>query len=727
MAAPPRRTHARIAAELGARTAAAPVKLSEHRLTPLLAPGSVAVVGASPKPGSFGWSSYRALVDAGYEGEVHLVNPRYDAIDARPCVPSLRELSGVDHAVLVVSNARLERVLDDAIAAGIPAVSIFASACLEGDRDPPLLERLRRKARAAGLLVCGGNGTGFWNRDHKVCCALVGYGGEKGGGPITLIAQSGSIYGSLMQNDGRLAFNLSVSSGQEIATTSADYMDYALELPATRAIGLFLESVRDPAAFMAVAEKARAAGVRVVALKVARSDAGARMALSHSGALAGNDEACSAAFERAGVARVQEVDELIATLQLAAQPRAMVPGGLVAITDSGGEREHLADLAADAGVPFADIAPATRERLAARLEYGLEPDNPLDAWGTGNGYVSIFADCFSALVADDAAALGMWVADLRDGQALREPFISAARGVAQSSAKPVVFASCVPQGVAHETARRLRELGIPLIDGLRPALAAVSHAMRWEARDRRAPALPPPPPPGETLVRWRERLATGPAPDEAEGLLLLRDFGLATVEARVVEDEDAASEAARRLGPPVAVKSAAPGIAHKSDVGGVITGLESAEAARAAYRACRARLGARCVVESMAPPGVEMLFGLIRDPHFGPLVLVGAGGVLAELLDDVAYAIPPFDAAEARRLLARLGVRRLLAGTRGRPATDIEALAEAFARFSVLAATLGDLLAAFDVNPVIAGPRGAFAADALVAPRPGGPHRTGRV
>ena len=696
--------------------------LSEHRLTPLLSPRSVAVVGASPKPESFGWSSYRALVDAGYEGDIHLVNPRYDAIDARPCVPTLSELSSVDHAMLVVSNALLESVLDDAIAAGIPAVTIFASAYLEGDHDPPLLERLKTKARAAGLLVCGGNGIGFWNRDHKVCCALVGYGRENDVGSITLIAQSGSIYGSLMQNDGRLAFNLSVSSGQELTTTTADYMDYALELPSTRAIGLFMESVRDPATFMAVAEKARSAGVRVVTLKVARSEAGARMALSHSGALAGNDEACSAAFERAGVVRVRDVEELVATLQLATQPRAMIPGGLVAITDSGGEREHLADLAVDAGVPFAEIGLETRDRLAARLDYGLDPDNPLDAWGTGKDYVSIFADCFSALVADDNAALGMWVADLRDGQALREPFISAASAVARSTPKPVVFASCVPQGVAHETARRLRELGIPLIDGLGPALAAVSHAMSWEARDRAPPVSPPAPPPGETVAHWRARLVAGPVPDEAEGLHLLRDFGLATVEALVVEDEDAAGEAAERLGLPVAVKTAIPGVAHKTDVGGVSTGLATTEAVRSAYRNCRARLGARCVVESMAPPGVEMMFGLTRDPHFGPLVVVGAGGVLAELIEDVAHAIPPFDAAEARRLIARLRACRLLAGARGRPAADLEALAEALARFSVLAATLGDRLDALDVNPVIAGPRGAFAADVLVAPRHAGPH-----
>ena len=286
--------------------------MTAHRLRPLLEPRSIAMVGASPKTESFGWRSYRALVDVGYEGEIYLVNPRYDSIDDRPCVPSVRDLPPVEHAVLNVSNARVESALDDVIAMEIPAVTIFASGYLENDSAPVLLERLRTKAREARLLVCGGNGTGFRNRDMKVQCTLL-YHPEQSFGPISLIAQSGSVYGSLLETDGRLAFNLTVSSGQEIATTTAQYMDYALELPTTRAIALFIETIRDPDAFMAAADKARERGVRVVALKVARTQASARMALSHSGALAGNDDVYNAVFERVGVSRVGDFDELIAT------------------------------------------------------------------------------------------------------------------------------------------------------------------------------------------------------------------------------------------------------------------------------------------------------------------------------------------------------------------------------------------------------------------------------
>ena len=684
-----------------------------HRLQTLLEPRSIAMVGASPKPDSFGWRSYRALVDGGYEGDIHLVNPRHETIDGCVCVDSLRDLSGIEHAVLNVSNARLEGVLDDAIAAGIPAVTIFASGYLEGDHDPPLLERLRTKTREAGINVCGGNGTGFKNRDHKVQCTLVSHP-EDVAGEIALIAQSGSVYGSLIETDGRIRFNLSVSSGQEIATSAADYMDYAIELPTTRAIALFIETIRDPAGFVAAAQTARERGIRVVALKVARSEASAKMALSHSGALAGNDDVYNAVFERAGVTRAHDFDELIATLQMATQPRVMVRGGIVAIADSGGEREHLADLADAENVRFADISSQTRAKLAEQLEYGLDPVNPLDAWGTGNNFLEIFSGCFQALVEDEDAGIGVWVADMRDDEEFRWPYEAAARAIAESTGKPVVFANTVPNGVVHETANRLREAGTPLLDGLGPAIKAVSNAMIWRDNDARSPMQPPAPPAENVVAGWRERFGESRPFDETEGLALLREFGIAAVEAKVVEDADAACDAANSLGWPVVLKTAMPGIAHKSDVGGVWLGIDSEEQLLEAYATLCEKLGPRCLVESMAAPGVEMVFGLTTDPQFGPVVLVGAGGILVEVMGDVSHAIPPFDTTEARRLIDRLRARALLDGVRGGATADVDALAQSLARFSVLASTLGDVIKEMDVNPVIAGPSSALAADVLI-------------
>jgi acyl-CoA synthetase (NDP forming) len=687
----------------------------QHRLQPLLAPRSVAVVGASPKVESFGWSSYRALVDYGFEGEVFLVNPGYDEIDGRPCYPDLAAIpKPVDHAMLNVANARLEGLFEATIGAGIPAATIFASGYLEG--DPDLVLRLRWRARESGLLVCGGNGSGFYNRAENVQIALGSGRGSPEVGPATLISQSGSIYMGMVQNDGRMEFNLTVSAGQEIATTVADYMDYALELPSTRAIGVFLETVRDPAGFRAAADKARERGVPVVALKAARTEESKRMAVSHSGALAGDDAAYDAVFERHGVLRVREVDAFMATLQLATQPRVMVPGGLVAITDSGGEREHLTDLADDAGVPFAKISEATSARLAERLDYGLDPVNPLDAWGTGHDYLNIFLDCWRALMADEDCAVGIWVADVRDGEQFRTPFQPGAKAISEETGKPMVFATCVPNGIMHETARTLYRNGTPLIDGLDNAVTAVARLMAWRDHRPASSMTPPPAPDDAVAARWRGRLSDGTPLDEMEGLSLARDFGIAVPNAAIVEDGEAAVAAAAGTGGPIVLKTAMPGIAHKSDVGGVRLNLTGDEAVRAAWQDMAQRLGPRCLVAPMAGEGTEMVFGLVQDDQFGPLVLIGTGGVFVEVLKDSLLAVPPFDAVHARGLIDRLKGRALLDGVRGKPAADLDALAETLARFSVLAAALGDNIAELDLNPVIAGPDGATAVDALVVP-----------
>ncbi|MEM7124376.1 MAG: CoA-binding protein, partial [Pseudomonadota bacterium] len=427
--------------------------MTDHRLQPLLAPRSLALVGASPKVGTFGNGMIRGCVNAGFGGDLYLVNPRYDEVEERPCHGSLSALPGpIDHAVLNVANARLEGLFDEAIAAGVKAVTIFASGYLEGDSDPPLLSRLKTKAKAAGLHVCGGNGSGFYNRVDKVQCSL-GEGDRSGHdvGPVALIAQSGSVYMGMLQTDGRLAFNLSVSSGQEISTTAADYLDFALELDSTRVVGLFLETIRNPAGFVAAAQKAAERDIAVVVVKAARTPESAAMAVSHSGALAGNDDAHDAVFERYGVIRCDDMPEFIATLQVMSAPRRPVAGGLAAITDSGGEREHLTDLAARTGLPFASIGPDTTNRLRERLDYGLDPVNPLDAWGTGHDYAGIFHDCMTALMEDPATGYGLWVADIRDGERFRTVFTDNAPSIIDATNKPLAFASCIPNGIVHET------------------------------------------------------------------------------------------------------------------------------------------------------------------------------------------------------------------------------------------------------------------------------------
>ncbi len=615
-----------------------------------------------------------------------------------------------------MANARLEQVLTEAIEAGARAATIFASGYLNDSRTPPLWRRLQTMALAAGVAICGGNGSGFYNREAKVRCQMWG-GKPEEPGPVTLISQSGSAWAAMVNNDGRLRFNLSVSSGQEITTDAAAYMDYALDMASTRAIGLFVETVRDPEAFIAVLGKAAERDVPVVVVKVARTETSKRFAISHSGAIVGDDSAYEAVFERHGVLRVADMDELMATLQLLSTGRRAGPGGLVAITDSGGEREQLVDVASEHNVAFAKVQRSTKGRLSERLEFGLESENPLDAWGTGHDFAAIFHDCMTALMDDPAAAAGLWIADLRDRTPYHQGYVEAAERIAAANAKPLAFATCFSGGSNSGHAERLRLAGVPLLEGLRPALVAMRKAFEYREFRVRPEICPPAAPEPRTISRWQARLSGGTALDEAEGLELIADFGVPASRTRVADSAQEAVEAARAMGFPVVLKTAAPGLSHKSDVGGVHLGLGDEAAVVAAYEDMSRRLGPRVVLAPMAESGVELAFGIVTDAQFGPLVMLGAGGVLVESLRDVCVAVPPVDAPTARTLLDRLAVGALLCGARGRPASDVDAVCKAFARFSLIAAILGDEIAELDVNPVIAGPNGVVAVDALVVPR----------
>jgi acetate---CoA ligase (ADP-forming) len=386
-------------------------------LAALLEARSVAVVGASARPGSFGRQLVAQLFGGGYRGAVHLVNPRYREVAGRPCHPSLAELPGqTDLAVLAVPNAALEAQLSAAAGAGIPSATIFAS-CLEPDPSPnraapsgglPLAERLRAIAAGAGMAVCGGNGMGFFNLEQSLRVCGFPEPADLEPGPVAVISHSGSVFSALLHNDRGLRFNLVVSPGNELVTTAAAYLDHALDLPSTRVVALFLETVRDPGRFRAALAKAVARGVPVVALKVGRGRAARAMVAAHSGALAGEDGAYQALFDAYGVSRVATLDELADTCELLAAGRRAHPGGLAAIHDSGGERAHLLDLAQELRVPLAGISEPTRRRLAAVLEPGLPAVNPLDAWGTGNDADQIFRACIRALLEDpDTAALAV--------------------------------------------------------------------------------------------------------------------------------------------------------------------------------------------------------------------------------------------------------------------------------------------------------------------------------
>jgi acyl-CoA synthetase (NDP forming) len=567
-------------------------------------------------------------------------------------------------------------------------------------------------------------------------------------GPVALVTQSGSVFSALLRTRRALGYTVAVSSGQELVTTAAQYARYALGLPQTRVLALVLEAMRDTGALQRVLEAAAVRQIPVVLLTAGRSAAGRALVTAHSGALAGADGAWEALADAYGVHRVADLAELTDTLELFAIGRRPPPGprgGIATVHDSGLERAHLADLAAELGVPFGPISEATARRLAGVLDPGLEPGNPLDMWSASGKAQWQLTESLTALADDPAVAAVALAVDLLtelDGDLSHQEALADA---ARRTGKPLVVLANIPAAVDPAAAGELRAAGIPVLEGARSGLVALRHLL---AHGTWSPRPQPPPVHAARRERWskvlragrepagrepagREPAGHGPAGHGPAGQLaaveafrLLGDYGIAATAARAVDSAGAARAAAAEIGYPVVVKTAEPCVAHKSDAGGVVLGIRDEAALDAAYAGLAARLGPRVLVCASAPPGTELALGIVADPGLGPLVVLGAGGVLVEHLADRVVVLPPVDQAQARRMLSRLRAARLLAGFRGGPPADLGAVAAAITGVSAIACELGGELAALDINPLICGPSGAVAADVLVEPArrsPAGP------
>ena len=686
-----------------------PLSPDPARLARMLEARSVAVVGASERPGSFGLRLATEVLRSPSRPAVHLVHPRHREVLGRPCAPTLADLPDpVDLVLLGVPDRALPEQLALAAKREDGGAVVFGTA-------PGLADDL--VAAAGPLAVCGAGCMGFVNVARGV--RAIGYleREELPVGPVALVTHSGSVFSALLRTHRRLECSLAVSSGQELVSTTADYLDYALGLPETRVVGLFLETVRDVPRLRTGLARAAEQDVPVVALTVGGSSAGLELVGAHSGALAGDDAAWEALFAAHGVHRVGTFDELADTLETFAIGRRARPSpagaGIATVHDSGAERALVADTAERLGVPFGALSLQTLDRLGSLVGAGLAPDNPLDVWSTGADTEGLFTECLAALAADESVAVVALAVDLVEEYDGDLSYPRAVEAVLARTDKPVVVLANVAAAVDQVQAARLRERGVPVLEGTASGLLALRHLL-----SRRSPVgrAEPPAVDRDRQARWRSRLAGDPL-DDTEALALLADYGIRVAATRPAGSADEAVAAAASVGHPVVLKTS--GAAHKTELAGVCTGLAGADAVRAAYADVAGRLGPRVVVQHQEPAGVEVALGLVRDPLVGPMVLVAAGGVLVEVLADRALALPPVDEQQARQMLAGLVVDRLLDGVRGQPPVDRNAVVEAVLSVSRLAVELGDVIEALDVNPLIATPAAAVAVDALVVPRRG--------
>ena len=680
----------------------------------LFAPRSVAVIGASPQANRPGGRALAVLRKFGFAGRVMPVNAKYAAIGDLPCYPDLAALPEPPEAVFVLVPAEaVPAALREAAAAGVRAAVVCTSGFGEaGPAGIALQQAVQRIAGEAGMAVLGPNCLGLVDLHSGFAASFSTAFDEAMAfrpGPVAFVSQSGATGAAafvLAQREG-IGIGSFVSTGNEAVIDFADVVDHLANDPAVSVILGYLEGVRDGRRFVASARRARAAGKALAILKVGQSDAGRAAARSHTGALAGSNAACMAAFRRGGVLAAADVQAL---LDLA----VALPGSLPArgprigiVSASGGAGVMMADRATALGLDVPRLGPATQAALACVLPPIVGMANPVD-YGPVYGDPSAIQRCVELVAADPGIDVVLFFLGLSPGMhGIIEHRLAA---VQAASGKPVLAAwlGGPAAGIA-----RLRELGIA---GFGDAARCVEAAAHLVALGRPMPADPP----GdatraaETRRMLGQFIAAGRTQlTEREVKALVAAYGIPVVPEVLATHAAAAAEAGRRLARKLAVKAEAPALLHKSDAGAVrlnVAPEDAAAAFEAVVAAAAAVVGrdgvAGAVIQPMAAPGLELIVGGVHDADYGPTITVGLGGVFSEVMADVCTELAPVDPDIARDMLMRLRGARLLGPFRGAPPRDVAAMVSLLVQVGQFAADAGPLLAELDLNPVILHPDG---------------------
>ena len=686
-----------------------------HHLDPLLRPASIAIVGASASDG-VGRRLLETLLHGQYPGALYAINPKYDDVLGVPCFPDLAALpEPVEHVVFAVSDHRIEAIFEEAVKMGVKAMTIMSMLYIDNDMQPPLKERIQARVQETGVLVCGANGMGFYNFADRVTVGGFATRPNHIAGNVALISHSGSGMAGIMDSDERINFNLTVSAGQELSVGMHDYLDFALEMPTTEVVGLFMETVREPDLMIEAFKKATRKQIPIVVIKTGKTKRSAELTVSHSGALAGSDECYNAVFSKFGIQRVNDMNELADTLIMFAQPHSLAEGNLVTIHDSGGERQLILDLAADQDVDFAELNPETILKLEEILDPGLPAVNPLDAWGRGlDDSDQIMADSLTTMLQDQNASMGAVVQDRGALSRIYPEYLQYMKQANDATGKPVFLVSNIQGTSSDKTVMESTARGLPILDGVYSFLAGVCCMHRYRdylahENDILEPIST------EAMTKWQQIIDQGQLIGENEALEMLSDNGIAVNQSYGVDNLDEVIESAKKLGYPVVLKTAVPSISHKSEVLGVYLNLNSDKELTDAYKDLDKRLGPEVLLSKMIDEeGVEMILGMTTDPQFGPMITLGFGGVYAEALKDVITLMPPFNAETAKQALSELKMQSLLSGYRGSEAADVESYCKMASKLSLFALAMRNHICEIDVNPIILGKDICLGLDALM-------------
>ena len=651
----------------------------------LIHPRSLAIVGASPRNSAPVETAVRSGMKAWG------VNPRYTDVAGLRCYESIAALPEVpEAALLMVNHERVEDAFEEAAAAGVRAFVVPGLGAEAGAAAKPATERIAQRAREIGAVLLGPNCMGFvvpsgpaaWNGVPPDTTAP---------GHVAVLCQSGSIADAFLSLGGRIGLRCVISSGAEAVTDAADFLAFFAEDEETRAIGLFLETIRRPEAFIAALAASAEAGKPIACLKVGRSEAAARAALSHTGALVGSKRAFSAVLRRYGAIEVEDFHELVETLEILGRGRWPRGPRIGAISESGGECALLADHAEAVGIPFEPLPSPLASSLTGAFPNFLAPGNPLDAWGIADES-EVYPHSLELMAESGAFDIILGQADLSQFRDVsNEGWCELTlRTLARLATDHSVFCALttVHSGDPPRRFQELaRELDVPLLRGPRDsmrALAGVALRRAW-----RPPELD-----GDS-PDLRDLLTPGSLP-EHESSLVLERYGITFAPRRRATGPQEASRAAEELGAPLVVKRDGP--AHKSIEHGVVLDVSTPDEAAAAAR----RLGGRVLVARQVARGTEVLCGVTRDPDYGPVLVVGTGGNAVEELARATATVPPLDLEAARELVADAMIDDISDG-----------VAHALVALGRIAIAHPEI-ESIDVNPLIVGPTGAIAVDALV-------------
>jgi acyl-CoA synthetase (NDP forming) len=674
-------------------------------LSTMLRPRSVALVGATDRS-MWSRATFTNLTTLAYDGEVHLVARRGGVVHGRAAATSCTAVGEkIDLGLLMVPAAAIEDAIADLGAAGARNAVILTSGFAETGYDGAAQQqKLAGLARRYDISLLGPNCLGFVNFLDNVPLWTGAIRAPSRPGPIAVISQSGATAAFIASLALQQEIGLShmISTGNEADLDGATFADHLLDDERVRAIVMFIESIRNPHQFAAAAQKARAAGKPIVALKIGLSDVTARSAQAHTGSLVGDDRVFDGVCRQFGIVRVNSIEDLLFTADVIARTGVIGGKGLGLVSVSGGACEIAADRLQVEGVPLPPLPAVTEKALLQVLPSFGTPHNPLDITGGAVLEPELFERALKIMGHEPAFSAIACLFDVPGTEALATEFqVASLRHISaglNGQPLPALMISHSLKPVTEVTQRIVADLNLPYSSGgIFHGLTALGRAWWWSEQQRR------------DVPRWLPP-ATSDGPSQWPGteravLDHLARHGVPIVPASLVTDEVTAVAAARAFEGPVVLKIASADIQHKSDIGGVALNVAGDEAVAEAFRRVMsvAPAGARVdgvLVSPMRQPGLELFVGCTRDPQWGPVLAVGLGGIFVEILQDVVLRVLPVIPAEVRRMLGELKGARMLEGQRGIPAADLDVVAEAIAHIGDAAVALGLKLDALDVNPL---------------------------